>query len=106
MALKEVNNETFETEVLKSDIPVIIDLWAPWCGPCKALGPTLENIAAEYGDKIKIVKINVDDNPSIAANYNVMSIPTLLFFKEGKVEGQIVGLVSKDKIIDKFLSLI
>ena len=106
MALKEVNNEAFEAEVLKSEIPVIIDLWAPWCGPCKALGPTLEDIANEYEGKIKIVKINVDDNPSIAANYNVMSIPTLLFFKEGKVEGQIVGLVSKDKIVDKFLSLI
>lgn len=106
MALNEVSNDTFEAEVLKSDVPVIIDLWAPWCGPCKALHPILEDIANEYSDKIKIVKLNVDDNPSIAANYNVMSIPTLLFFKAGQVEGQVVGLVSKDKIIDKFSSLI
>ena len=106
MGLKEINNDAFEAEVLKSEVPVIVDLWAPWCGPCKALGPTLANIAEEYDGKVKVVKINIDDNPSVAANYNVMSIPTLLFFKDGSVEGKIVGLVSKDKIIDKFSSLI
>ena len=106
MGLKEVNNDAFEAEVLKSDIPVIVDLWAPWCGPCKALGPTLEDIDAEYEGKIKIVKVNIDENPSVAANYNVMSIPTLLFFKGGNVEGQVVGLVSKEKIIDKFTGLL
>lgn len=97
----EVNVDTFEQEVLKSEIPVVIDLWAPWCGPCKALTPTLESVAADYEGKIKVVKLNIDDNPSIAAQYQVMSIPTLLFFKDGRVESQVIGLVGKDKIAGK-----
>jgi len=80
MGLIEINNETFENEVLKSDIPVIVDLWAPWCGPCKAITPTLEEIAAEYDSKVKIVKVNIYESPSVASNYKVMSIPTLLIF--------------------------
>jgi len=106
MGLKEINNDAFENEVLKSDLPVIVDLWAPWCGPCKAIAPILETIAEEFDGKINVVKVNIDENPAIAANYNVMSIPTLLIFKDGNVEGQIVGLVSKNKIIDKFADLI
>jgi len=106
MGLLEINSDAFEAEVLKADVPVIVDLWAPWCGPCKALAPTLEDIAAEYDGKIKIVKVNIDENPTVASNYNVMSIPTLLIFKEGNIEGQIVGLVSKSKIEDKFAGLI
>jgi len=106
MGLIEINNETFENEVLKSDIPVIVDLWAPWCGPCKAITPTLEEIAAEYDSKVKIVKVNIDESPSVASNYKVMSIPTLLIFKDGNVEAQIVGLVSKTKIVEKFSHLI
>jgi thioredoxin len=106
MGLIEINNEAFEAEVLKADVPVIVDLWAPWCGPCKAIAPTLEDIAVEYEGKVKIVKVNIDENPSVAANYNVMSIPTLLIFKGGNVEAQIVGLVSKSKIIDKFSGLL
>lgn len=97
----EVSADTFEQEVLKSDIPVIIDLWAPWCGPCKALTPILESIAADYGGKVKVVKLNIDDSPSIAAQYQVMSIPTVLFFKDGEVESQVIGLVGKDKIARK-----
>ena len=97
----EINADTFEKEVLKSDIPVVIDLWAPWCGPCKALTPILESVAAEYDGKIKAVKLNIDESPAIAAQYQVMSIPTLLFFKDGKVESQIIGLVGKDKIAGK-----
>ena len=97
----EVTVDTFEQEVLKSEIPVVIDLWAPWCGPCKALTPTLESVAADYEGKVKVVKLNIDDNPSIAAQYQVMSIPTLLFFKGGKVESQVIGLVGKDKIASK-----
>ena len=98
----EINADTFEQEVIKSDIPVVIDLWAPWCGPCKALTPILESVAAEYDGKIKAVKLNIDESPAIAAQYQVMSIPTLLFFKDGKVESQIIGLVGKDKIAGKF----
>ena len=97
----EVSADTFEQEVLKSDIPVIIDLWAPWCGPCKALTPILESIAADYEEKIKVVKLNIDESPTIAAKYQVMSIPTVLFFKDGKVESQVIGLVGKDKIARK-----
>ena len=97
----EVTVDSFEQEVLKSEIPVVIDLWAPWCGPCKALTPTLESVATDYEGKIKVVKLNIDDNPSIAAQYQVMSIPTLLFFKGGKVESQVIGLVGKDKIANK-----
>lgn len=102
----EVTADTFEQEVLKSDIPVVIDLWAPWCGPCKALTPTLESVAADYDGKIKVVKLNIDDSPKIAAQYQVMSIPTILFFKDGKVESQVIGLVSKDKIISKIEPLL
>ncbi|MDP8269296.1 MAG: thioredoxin [Candidatus Tenebribacter davisii] len=97
----EVTADTFEQEVLKSELPVVIDLWAPWCGPCKALTPTLESVAADYEGKIKVVKLNIDDSPSIAAKYQIMSIPTLLFFKDGEVKSQVIGLVGKDKIANK-----
>jgi len=97
----EVTADTFEQEVLKSEIPVVIDLWAPWCYPCKALTPTLESVAADYEGKVKVVKLNIDEHPSIAAQYQVMSIPTVLFFKGGKVESQVIGLVGKDKIASK-----
>ena len=106
MSLKEINQDNFEVEVLQSEIPVLIDLWAPWCGPCRALTPIVEAIADEYEGKLKVVKLNVDESPTIAANYQVMSIPTLLIFKEGQVEAQLIGLVSKDKIISKFESLL
>ena len=106
MSLKEINQDNFDVEVLQSDMPVLIDLWAPWCGPCRALTPIVEDIASEYEGKLKVVKLNVDESPTIAANYQVMSIPTLLIFKEGKVEAQLIGLVSKDKIISKFESLL
>ena len=106
MSLKEINQDNFDVEVLQSDMPVLIDLWAPWCGPCRALTPIVEDIANEYEGKLKVVKLNVDESPTIAANYQVMSIPTLLIFKEGKVEAQLIGLVSKDKIISKFESLL
>jgi len=102
----EVTADTFEQEVLKSELPVVIDLWAPWCGPCKALTPTLESVAADYEGKVKVVKLNIDDSPSIAAQYQVMSIPTLLFFKGGNVESQIIGLVGKDKITSKIEAML
>ena len=96
-----VNSQTFEAEVLKSDLPVLVDFWAPWCGPCKALNPILEKVEAEIDGKIRIVKVNIDESPDIASKYSIMSIPTLLIFKDGEVRDQVVGLVQKDKIMEK-----
>ena len=93
-----VTGSSFEQEVLKAEIPVLADLWAPWCGPCKALGPTIEDLANEYDGKVKVVKINIDDNPELATRYSVMSIPTLLVFNKGEVAEQLIGLVPKAKI--------
>ncbi len=101
MAIIEVNTASFETEVLKSELPVLVDLWAPWCGPCKALSPIIEKLAAEVEGKVKISKINIDESPEIASKYSVMSIPTLLIFADGAVRDQLVGLVQKDKILAK-----
>jgi thioredoxin 1 len=106
MGLIEVNTDSFEQEVLQSNIPVMVDLWAPWCGPCRSIAPTVEKIAAEYEGRMKVCKLNIDTSPAIAAKYSVMSIPTLLFFKNGEVASQIVGLVNKEKIVDKFKDLI
>ena len=106
MTIIDVILDNFEEKVLKSDIPVLVDLWAPWCGPCKAIGPTVNELAEEYTSRLKVVKLNIDESPELATRYNVMSIPTLLIFKDGKVEEQIIGLVGKDKIESKFKHLI
>lgn len=98
MSAINVNTDSFEQEVLKADIPVLADLWAPWCGPCKALGPTIDEVATQFAGKVKVVKINIDDNPELATRYSVMSIPTLLVFNNGDVAEQLVGLVPKAKI--------
>lgn len=92
------NDDNFEGEVLKSDKPVLIDFWAPWCGPCKAIGPIVEEIASEYQGKIKVMKLNVDDSQKSASAYGVRSIPTLMMFKSGKVADTLVGLVPKEKL--------
>lgn len=97
----EVNETNFAEIVENSDIPVLVDFWAPWCGPCKALTPTIEKVAEELEGKLKVVKINVDEAPAIAGKYSVMSIPTVILFKDGQVKEQTVGLVNKSKLIKK-----
>jgi len=85
----------FKKEVLESDLPVLVDFWAGWCGPCKMIAPFIDELAKEYAGKIKVGKIDVDNNPKVATQYGVMSIPTVIFFKKGKVMNQLVGAVSK-----------
>ena len=91
-------DQNFESEVLKSDKPVLVDFWAEWCGPCKMIAPILEATAEEYKDRLKIAKLNVDENPQTAMRYGVRSIPTLLLFKDGDVAGQKVGALSKSQL--------
>ena len=90
-----VSDETFEEEVIKSDIPVLVDFWADWCAPCKMIAPIVEQLATEYDGKVKFAKLDVDTNPGAATTYGVRSIPTLLIFKEGSPVGQVVGAVPK-----------
>ena len=101
----EINEANFETEVLKSTQPVLADFWAEWCGPCKMLGPVIEEIAAEQVGRVKVVKVNVDNNPQLAARFGVQSIPTLLYFQDGKVIHQTAGVVGKKAILGKLESL-
>lgn len=100
---KPVTDNTFETDVLNSTTPVLVDFWAEWCGPCRALGPKLEEVAQEMGGKVKILKLNVDENPGTPGKYGIRGIPAMLLFKGGKEVGQLVGNHPKDAIVD-FLS--
>jgi thioredoxin 1 len=95
----EISDGNFESEILKSDVPVLVDFWAPWCGPCKSIAPILEDLAEEYSGKLKVAKLNVDDNPKTPTSYNVRGIPNLVFFKSGKVVEQIIGAVPKDQLV-------
>ena len=96
--LIHVSDGTFETEVIKSDKPILVDFWAPWCGPCKAIAPMLEELAEQYKDRVKVAKLNVDDNPQVATNYGVRNIPTLMVFKDGKIVDKLIGLVPKARL--------
>ena len=97
----EFTDANFQQEVLNSDIPVLIDFWAVWCGPCKMIAPFVEEIAKEYEGKVKVGKLDVDNNPNVSMQYGIRSIPTLLFFRDGKVVDQIMGAVPKNMITAK-----
>lgn len=96
--ITEVTDNNFQAEVLESETPVLVDFWAPWCGPCRMVAPVLEEIAGEKGDALKIVKLNVDDNQQTAMNYEVLSIPTLILFKNGSIAKKVVGAYPKRKL--------
>ncbi len=102
----EIDDNSFETDVLQAEKPVLVDFWAPWCGPCKAIGPVIEELSESFGDKIKFVKCNVDNNPLTPGTYGIKAIPTLIFFKDGKVADQITGMVAKSKIEDTLNSIL
>ena len=97
--IQQVSDDAFDSEVLKSDLPVLIDFWAPWCGPCKAIAPVVEELAKEYDGRLKVMKMNVDDNPQTPSRYNVRGIPNLILFKGGQVKDQIVGAVPKAQLV-------
>jgi thioredoxin 1 len=106
-AAAPVTDSTFKAEVLDSDAPVLVDFWAPWCGPCRMVGPVVDEIADQYGEKLKVVKVNTDENPQIASQYGIRSIPTLMIFKGGEKVDMVVGAVPKTTLsttVEKYLT--
>ena len=97
--LKHVNDDNFETEVLKSDLPCLVDFWAPWCGPCKAIGPVINELADEFAGKAAIAKMNVDESPATPGKYGIRAIPTLILFKDGEIVDQVTGAVGKVQLV-------
>jgi len=104
--VKEVTDKNFEEEVVKSTLPVMVDLWAPWCGPCRMVGPVVEKLSQKYEGKVKFCKVNVDQNPKTAAAYQIMSIPTLMFFKGGKAVDTVIGAVPEPVLQPKIDQLL
>lgn len=102
----EVTDQDFEQEVLKSDLPVLVDMWAPWCGPCRMLGPVVERLSEEFDGKFKFCKLNVDENPETARAYRVMSIPLVVFFKDGRKVDESLGAVPEDTLKPKVKALL
>ena len=101
MSSLHLTEKSFESEVLKSSTPVLVDFWAEWCGPCKMIGPIIDDMAKELQGKLKVAKVNVDHEGNLAAQFNIMSIPTMLVFKDGKVVNQIIGAMSKEQLLAK-----
>jgi len=102
----EITDGNFEKEVLQSDLPVLVDFWAPWCGPCRMVAPVVEEIAKEYAGRLKVGKLNTDENQKVAAQYGIMSIPTLMIFKDGKVVDKLIGAQPKEAIVGKLDSVL
>ncbi len=101
-----LTENNFESEVVQSTQPVLVDFWAGWCGPCHVIAPVIEELAAEFGEKAKVGKLNVDDAAGVAAQYGIRSIPTLLFFKDGRVVDRVIGVVPKQELADKLNELV
>ncbi len=99
MSIK-ISSDNFEKEVINSELPVLVDFWAEWCGPCRAVGPVLEELSDEYSDKFRVAKVNVDENPELASEYGIRSIPTMILFKDGKQEDSVIGALPKQNIVD------
>ncbi len=104
--IMEIDDGNFESEVLQSDLPVLVDFWAPWCGPCKAIAPLVADLAETFGGKIKFAKCNVDNSPVTPGKFGIKAIPTLIFFKQGDVVEQITGMVAKSKLEDAIHKLL
>ncbi len=104
--IKEVSSIDFDSEVIDSTLPVLVDFWADWCMPCRMLSPIVEEVALELGDKLKVVKVNVDENPDVATRYGIQAIPTLLVFKDGRIVTEVVGYVSKRALLDRLEEVI
>ena len=102
----ELNDDDFEEEVIKAELPIMVDFWAPWCGPCKAIGPTVEALEKTYGEQMNFVKVNVDENPVTPSKYGIQAIPTLIFFKGGEVVDKITGMVAKAKLEESIKKVI